>query len=719
MLSSLASVVAIDDEAESLMQKSVVVDADGTLSVMDGKSTASLAMPKIEKHELRGTDARLAFTETSGSTVDVTLSLRGRTHKLSMEQVQMVKSGHLVAVYGNATSKVPTQSRTFEDPQGRGTLQVNRDGTSVGWFTLADKNYRIENTGDHTKMLLLQAQTGADPELQHQFSDPNAKLAKGPDGTWHELEVDDVDPEAGVNTGIFEDGVTDGMTFPQSSRWCGDCFTGDNNIWEMEIGIMVDTNARVELGGDLNDQQWTDRVESLISTILNEATFVYKNQMNIQLKAGWWYVAMDSDKSNPLFSDCSDIGLSTMLDHVGDWFFESSTGHQFGHDSRIGHAPAELSWDDVASVHMFSGCHTGGGNNPYSWGGTLGLAWKGTLCQKGFGGVNWMRGAGAEGWTWGWRTFAHELGHNFGGEHSFEEGKGATGGIMDYGDGLEDSVYQFNSQYRKCQMCEEVRSASCSQKAFRNTGVLAPWAAQCTGGATTCPCNLQDANPTGYSAGGSPLTCQQLKDTYNACNQVMDTCPQTCGKTCWVGDGPHTGPTPSPPPAPTPPPTTKATTTQAPPPAPTPPPATTTPAPPPPPVTTAPAPTPTPSPTDTFTDDPYFYIQGYTCRHFEDNADWCAKYGDYVGSTGKTAKESCLTCGCDQTKICQNALPLDCAWSMDDTSWQCNQGTFAGASCSGRWTLSWNAEECRGTYAAFCPQYCATWHPNCEGLECR
>ena len=32
-----------------------------------------------------------------------------------------------------------------------------------------------------------------------------------------------------------------------------------------------------------------------------------------------------------------------------------------------------------------------------------------------------------------WRIFAHEIGHNFGAHHSFEEGQGTTGRIMDYG----------------------------------------------------------------------------------------------------------------------------------------------------------------------------------------------------------------------------------------------------------------------------------------------
>merc|ERR1711972_1147490 len=57
-----------------------------------------------------------------------------------------------------------------------------------------------------------------------------------------------------------------------------------------------------------------------------------------------------------------------------------------------------------------------------------------------------------------WQTFAHELGHNFGGFHSFEEGQGKTGGLMDYGDTKLNGVYQFNTKHRKAEMCALVDS---------------------------------------------------------------------------------------------------------------------------------------------------------------------------------------------------------------------------------------------------------------------
>ncbi|CAK9003741.1 Voltage-dependent T-type calcium channel subunit alpha-1H [Durusdinium trenchii] len=87
--------------------------------------------------------------------------------------------------------------------------------------------------------------------------------------------------------------------------------------------------------------------------------------------------------------------------------------------------------------------------------GTIGLAYVGTICQmeKNYWG---QRPNTAVVWHnfRTWITFAHETGHIFGGEHSFELGQGTTGGIMDYGDGQLDGKFQFNTQFRKKKMCQ-------------------------------------------------------------------------------------------------------------------------------------------------------------------------------------------------------------------------------------------------------------------------
>jgi len=96
--------------------------------------------------------------------------------------------------------------------------------------------------------------------------------------------------------------------------------------------------------------------------------------------------------------------------------------------------------------HLFTGCGTGYG--------VVGIAYVGTICIKGYNcGVNQLYNQNS------WLTFAHELGHNFDGKHSFEEGQGDTGGIMDYGDGKLKGVYQFNRKYREQEMCAEMKKA--------------------------------------------------------------------------------------------------------------------------------------------------------------------------------------------------------------------------------------------------------------------
>jgi len=82
--------------------------------------------------------------------------------------------------------------------------------------------------------------------------------------------------------------------------------------------------------------------------------------------------------------------------------------------------------------------------------GTIGIAYLRAVCTNYGVGVNTFTNRGT---SQTWLTVAHEVGHNIGAGHSFEQGQGQTGGIMDYGDGKKNGIFQFNRQFRFRDVC--------------------------------------------------------------------------------------------------------------------------------------------------------------------------------------------------------------------------------------------------------------------------
>lgn len=162
----------------------------------------------------------------------------------------------------------------------------------------------------------------------------------------------------------------------------------------------------------------------MIEYAVHEASWVFERQMNIRLKIG--HLAMDTTGA--------EYGECPAKDEVQDRLAKIKNAVESGK------VPAG------AASHMFTGC----GDTL----GLAGLAYKGTICDK-----KWAVGATKIHASSGsaWLVFAHELGHNFNAAHSFEAGKGKTGGVMDYGDGKLDGEYQFNS-LRKSKMCAKLES---------------------------------------------------------------------------------------------------------------------------------------------------------------------------------------------------------------------------------------------------------------------
>jgi hypothetical protein len=93
--------------------------------------------------------------------------------------------------------------------------------------------------------------------------------------------------------------------------------------------------------------------------------------------------------------------------------------------------------------------------------GVVGMAYLGTLCAYEYNSGVTSRLSGDRTWY----IWIHELGHSMGAFHSFENGMGRTGGIMDYGNYFYNGVVQFHP-LKQPEMCQEF-SASLTCPYFR------------------------------------------------------------------------------------------------------------------------------------------------------------------------------------------------------------------------------------------------------------
>lgn len=247
---------------------------------------------------------------------------------------------------------------------------------------------------------------------------------------WEEPEVEDVDREDPLlPVGPQKEPFTvAAQTTWKGTKWYPGCYSGDSKQHVMKIGAVVDVTAF---------KRWGDGIKGMVEAIIHDASFIYERQFNIALKIEHLKV-YKSDSTAP------DYGKNSC----------PSISEQLGSLTRDKNRPFE------AAYHLFTGCGTG-------WG-TIGLAYVNSLCHGSHNtGVNQLRQIGDKTVVESsWLTFAHELGHNLGGKHSFEQGQGSTGGIMDYGDGKLNDEYQFNTRHRKTEMCKAMAGSvnSCQGK---------------------------------------------------------------------------------------------------------------------------------------------------------------------------------------------------------------------------------------------------------------
>lgn len=194
-------------------------------------------------------------------------------------------------------------------------------------------------------------------------------------------------------------------------RW-SNCYKNDHKPRIFSIGIALDVNLMKSLNYDIK------KATNYAASIVSESNIIYKRQLNINLKIGELYIQNSGAGPDWNKKNCK-LNIDKQIDHFEVWKKPSK----------------QAVW------HLISDCFFKNGD------GTLGIAYLGTMCKEYNVGVTWK-------FDETWVTFAHEIGHNIGARHSFNRGVGRTGGIMDYGDGKLNGHYQFNTKYRKREICK-------------------------------------------------------------------------------------------------------------------------------------------------------------------------------------------------------------------------------------------------------------------------
>ena len=200
-----------------------------------------------------------------------------------------------------------------------------------------------------------------------------------------------------------------------------DCYPGDEAMSTLSVGFTIGDKM---FEGMLDSNENTAR--QYVNALIAKINKMFEGNFNIRIVLGHLVV-------KPSFNAVCADKSSGQLDKLSKWTKPS--------EQALWHHIDDCFWSD---------------------GSVAGLAYVGTLCGTWATGISWDSG-----WLGSlWKTVAHEIGHNFGGAHSFEQGQLITGGIMDYGNGYSSqgapSIFQgevqFNVKHRHKDICPKLKT---------------------------------------------------------------------------------------------------------------------------------------------------------------------------------------------------------------------------------------------------------------------
>jgi hypothetical protein len=202
------------------------------------------------------------------------------------------------------------------------------------------------------------------------------------------------------------------------------CWPGDQLARELVIGIVVDRSYALVFQEDVS------KILKEVQEIITNTRLIMFLQMNVILTVGEIIIG---GKNSPFPLNETSVQRDRSSDSLLVPFRRFITARQSA-DVKT----RKASWQMLT--------------NRWPAPGVVGMSYLGTLCMYTYNTGITSRTVYKPENTW--YIFAHELGHSMGAYHSFENGQGRTGGIMDYGNYSYNGVVQFHP-YKRAEICPE------------------------------------------------------------------------------------------------------------------------------------------------------------------------------------------------------------------------------------------------------------------------